>query len=130
MKIYNRSLDYMTLAMAKGRQGKTVEAAKLFAKAITASDAVRAIAILETSNKQAFEATAKAKTIAKRAVKAAEEEFDMGEDEEVAGLMDEDSDEDEEVEAAVEDEDEEGFDEQFAKVLSGLTASRKAKAKK
>lgn len=117
MKQYNRSLDYVTLAMAKGRAGDTQAAAKLFAKAISAPDAVRAVAILEASNKQAFEATAKAKTSAAAKRIKANEEFDMGED----GDMDDLVGEGEEVESAVEDEEEdEDFDEQFAKVLSSM----------
>ncbi len=112
MKVYNRSLDYITLAMAKGRSGDTAQAAKLFAKAIAAPDALRAIAVLETSNAQAFEATAAFK---QRKVQAAE--FDLGEDEDVEGLTDEDS---EEVVSGMDDDEDEGFDEEFAKVLSSL----------
>lgn len=130
MKVYNRSLDYITLAMATGRRGDPVAAAKLFAKAIQEPDCVRAVAILEASNKQAFTA---AKVQAKTAVAAskrlkANEEFDMGEDADLEGLA---GDDETVVESAAEDEDDEeegdDFDAQFANVLASMT---KAKVRK
>ncbi len=125
MKVYNRSLDYVALAMATARGGDAAKAAKLFAKAIQEPDAVRAVAILEASNKQAFTAAkveAKAaKTVAAKRLKA-NEEFDMGDDEDLDDLAGG------EVDAATEDEDEEdedeGFDAEFAKVLSSMTKAR------
>lgn len=160
MKKYNRSLDHTTLALTYGRRsqqykaaGNTELAAKCmmiaathFSNALTASDVVRAVAVLEVSNKQAWEAekrveasTKTPKTKPKAKVKAAEEEFDLGEMDEVEG-EDPDSIEDgEEVESAIEEEEEgedeeegEGFDAQFAKVLASLAASstkKPAKAK-
>ncbi len=137
MKVYNRSLDYITLAMAKGRQGDVVQAAKLFAKAIQEPDAVRAVAILEASNRQAFTA---AKVQAKAQVKAAvavaaskrlkaNEEFDLGDQDDVEGLA---GDEDTVIESAADEDEDDGedgddFDAQFASVLAGMS---KAKVRK
>src|ERR1700694_1662706 len=90
MKAYNRSLDFVTLAMAKARGGDATTAAKLFAKAIKAPDAMRAIAILEASNKQAY--ANKTTAAKKRVVKATEDEFDMADIDDLA-------DDDTEVEA-------------------------------
>lgn len=132
MKTYNRALDYVTLAMATARKGDVTTAAKLFAKAISAHDSTRAIAILEASNKQAFAATAaaaKAKanptSAAAKRIKA-DAEFDMGEDTDIDNLVGDEGDEPEMEEAVVEDdEDEDDFDEQFASVLANM--NKKAK---
>lgn len=140
MITYNRSLDYVTLAMAHGRKGNHEMAAKLFAKAIQASDAVKAIGILEASNKEAYEATAKAKKVAAakkpvaaaKRIKAADEEFEMGDEDELEGLVGDGEEEEEPVEGAAEDEDDaemddEEFNKEFAKVLSNLAKTRKPK---
>lgn len=145
MNKYNRSLDFLALAIAKARQGNPVMAAKLFSKAVGAPDVVRAQAILEVSNKQAYEAqaaakveaAAKAKKLAASKAKPAkvEADFDIGDDADIEGLVGEGDDMGvdepgaEDVDAAVEDEDEDGdFDEQFAKVLSSM--ERKTKPRK
>lgn len=67
MKKYNRALDYTVLALAELSKGKTVLAARLLAKAGEQQDLPSAIAILEASNKQAFNTerlTAKKRLIA------------------------------------------------------------------
>ncbi len=130
MKHYNRSLDYVALAMAHGRNGNVEKAAKLFAKAIAAPDAVRAVAILETSNKMAFakvqaaakkETAAAAKAAPAKEVKAAakapvtakakptkvEAEFDMGEDDDIDDLVADDEEDDGEDDAPEDDSDDE-----------------------
>lgn len=66
MKTYNTALDYLSLAVAHQRAGKPVEAAQFFLEACAAPDAVRAVAIIETSNGQAFATTAAAKAEAKK----------------------------------------------------------------
>ncbi len=89
---YNRALDFTSLAIAKFRAGDAVMAAKLFAQAATAPDAVRAVQIIEASNGQAF-ATILAAT--KKPVKAAatqvKAEFDMGDDADIDSLLGDDS---------------------------------------
>lgn len=136
MKTYNRSLDFVVLAMAQGRKGNTTMAAKLFAKAIAEPDCVRAVAILEASNKQAYAvqaAASKAKKVEAAKRVQASDEFDVGDDTDLEDLVtsdemgDDAGDEgddveglDEEVEASEEDEDDEGFDEQFASVLASM----------
>lgn len=126
MKTHNKALDYVVLAMAQGRKGNMTTAAKLFAEAIKQPDAVRAIATLETSNRMAFEATAK-RIQASKKVKAGEE-FDMDE-EAMAGLMDDDMGEDlgsEQIEADYEDEDAEDDESAaFAKVLASMTRRKR-----
>lgn len=55
MKKYNRALDYTVLALDELSKGKPVLAARLLAKAAEQKDLSSAIAILEASNKQAFQ---------------------------------------------------------------------------
>lgn len=55
MKKYNRALDYTVLALDELSKGKPVLAARLLAKAAEQKDLPSAIAILEASNKQAFQ---------------------------------------------------------------------------
>lgn len=77
MKKYNRALDYTVLALNELRNGKPVLAARLLASAVNEPDVGRAIAILEASNKQAFqqavEVTAKKRLEAKKCIKANDE---------------------------------------------------------
>jgi hypothetical protein len=122
MKTYNKALDYITLAMVAGRQGKVEVAAKLFQKAITATDAITAVSILETSNKHAFEV----QSAARKAKVQASEEFDVGDDD-MEGMAAE-----EPVEAAEEEDEDEGedkFDKEFARVLSSMQKQSKTVAK-
>lgn len=116
MKTYNKALDYAALAIASYRNGDEARAAKLFMKAATASDASRAVAVIEASNAQAFEAAKKAKKV--------NAEFEVNTDE-IDDLID---DEGEEVDAS-EDEDESvddpQFDQEFAAVLSSMHKKKK-----
>lgn len=50
---YNRSLDMVLLAMKSLREGKEVQAAKLFASAVNGKDAVTAMHILEANLRHA-----------------------------------------------------------------------------
>ena len=132
---YNRSLDYVALAMVQAAKGNAVVASKLFAKAINSPDAQRAIAVIEASNSEAHKATVKAKIKAAstktRRIKASEELDDLIDDDEVdAGMDDEDLDLSsmEEIDAEFdedEDEDEGSFDEAFAKVLANMNAKKR-----
>ncbi|QBX06494.1 hypothetical protein H1O16_gp081 [Burkholderia phage BcepSaruman] len=56
---YNRSLDFVALAMDNMQKGRIKTAAKFFQDACTAPDAPRALAIIEASNGHAY-ATAQA----------------------------------------------------------------------
>ena len=152
MRTYNRSLDYVALAMNELRAGKTTLAARLLATAVKQPDAEQGIAILEASNKYAFELQAKTKTTqlkAKRRITASEEGFDedgMGEGEMAADLSEDPLDdvEDEGIEADADDldiEDDEELDADFedaddeedaddaaatmAKVLSSMRRTQK-----
>lgn len=147
MKTYNKSLDYVVLAMEQYTKGKPKTAAALFAKAIKQTDVKAAIAILEHNNAQAYTAKVKAEASAKKPtkVKAAEEEAidslvgDLGElgddDEEVEG------EEEMETEAATEDEEPEAAEDEaieeedetpaaFARALASLTKEPAKKARK
>jgi hypothetical protein len=73
MKQYNRALDYTVLALAELSKGNGVLAARLLATAVKQSDIKSAISILEASNKQAFELSAKARLSAGSKVKASDE---------------------------------------------------------
>ena len=131
MRTYNRSLDCITLAMAYAAKGNVTASAKMFNQAMQQPDVKRAIATLEASNKQAFKATASAKKI------KANDDIDMGDEEDLDALVGDNVDEDfaeDEVEEAAFDEDDEEDDEEefdgaeFAKVLASLTKP-KAKSK-
>ena len=85
---YNQSLDFAALAIQASQKGRHVLAARLFARAVTASDADDALRIIEASNAKAHEdgrklaaAAAKAKAVkARRAVKASDDEECSDED--------------------------------------------------
>ena len=70
MKQYNRALDYTVLALSELHKGNGQLAARLLATAVKQPDIKSAIGILEASNKQAFEITAKARLEASKKVKA------------------------------------------------------------
>lgn len=70
MKTYNRALDNMALAANHYLQGNEIVAAAFFLKAATSPDVTQAIAIIEASNAQAYEA-ASTKPAAKAPVRAA-----------------------------------------------------------
>lgn len=141
MKRYNQSLDFTVLALAHAANGEFQTAGKLLLKASKAHDVQAAVAILEASNAQAFEAeratavkASKGKKVAAGSrVKAATKvkAFDMGDDD-MSDLVEDEEidevDEDEEVDAAeeeMEDEEEADFDTAFAKVLGGMSGPRK-----
>lgn len=150
MKIYNRSLDMLTLALQQAKQGNAVVAAKLLVKASTAPDTDKALAILEASNAQAYELQAKAVIVAKAVVAkpksgaaarlkasaevmAEEEKKEEDEDEDLSDLIDdlaEDKDE-AELEEYEEDEEDEDMGEAIASVLAAMLKTKaKIKVKK
>jgi hypothetical protein len=53
MKTYNRSLDYVALALEQHSKGRVETAAQLFVKAATSPDMKRAVKVIEASNAQA-----------------------------------------------------------------------------
>jgi hypothetical protein len=123
MKQYNKSLDFITLAMATARKGNMKLAARLFASAVKEPDAKRAIGILEASNKQAYQAI----TAARKPVVAAEDDMDYGDESDIEDLVGDGGEEEEEgeqmeVESAEEEDDEEDDfdDEAFASVLASM----------
>jgi hypothetical protein len=63
MMNYNKALDYTVLALNEMRNGKSVLAARLFAKAAEQSDLTAAIRILEASNATAYKAMVAAKSV-------------------------------------------------------------------
>lgn len=114
MKIYNKSLDYTLLALASAANGDHKNAGALLLKAAKSPDVKRAVAVLEASNAQAFDAeqarvqaAAKAKKETKPEVKAGKvgaaqrvaaktpakaatqvKAFDMGDEAEINELID------------------------------------------
>jgi hypothetical protein len=152
MKTYNRALDFMALAAVQFQQGRVKTAAKLMAKCIASSDFDRAIAIVESSNDEAFQlkAAAKAQAVAvaakKRKTLAAEDQAleslvgDIDELEDDTDVVDEEADEDEEeVDAEFEadegepeevEEEESGPEENFATALAALKKKPAVAAKK
>jgi hypothetical protein len=127
MKTYNRSLDFVALAMDSFAKGRVKTAAKFFQEAVAASDAQRAIAIIEASNTQAFTARVEAKAKAPVKAKVVSPELKalaaLGADPDELGI--EPEGEPEEVEdEAVEEENEEDSAE-FAKALATLTRAAK-----
>jgi len=125
MKTYNKSLDYVVLAMEQASKGKPKTAAALFAKALSQPDVQSAIAILEHNNAQAYTAKVEATANAKKVkVKAAEEKAldhlvgDQDEEGKEVEAEAEPEGEPEEVEdEAVEDEDKTDDKEALAKAL-------------
>lgn len=112
MQKHIAALDPLIMAMVHGRRGNVAKAAQLFAKAITAPDAVLAIQTLEHNNQKAFklQAAAKAEAAKKQVAskkqtagkKVVAEEFEIeGEDplieddEEIVEAADDGEDEDE-----------------------------------
>ena len=121
MKKYNRSLDYMLLAMVTLQKGKPVTAARMLDTAAKQPDFKAAMQILEASNKHAYMTEQAAVTAKKRLTASDEFPFedgqgdgelaaDLGEDFE-GDPLDEVSDEDLEIESAADEGDDEGDDE-------------------
>lgn len=138
MKTYNRALDCMTLALAFSMKGDTKNAAVMFTQASKQSDAKRALAVLEASNKAAYAATAKVQAAARKVT--AGDDLDIGEQEDLDALLNDDggdvgeAEEQVEVDSPEDEEDEEDeeaeFDgAEFAKVLAKLAKPAVAKAK-
>ena len=131
MKQYNRSLDYTVLALAELKKGNGVLAARLLAKAVEQKDVNAAIAILEASNKQAFQVQANSKARLKASEEfpfegageecAAEEEDFMSGDplDDIAAELDE------EAPAELEEMEEEAPGAAMAKVLSKMVRKTK-----
>jgi hypothetical protein len=87
MKTYNRALDNMALAANHYLQGNEIVAAAFFLKAATSPDVTQAIAIIEASNAQAYEA-ASTKPAAKAPVRAAaKKQITAGERKQLAALV-------------------------------------------
>lgn len=121
MKQYNRALDFTALSLNELRKGNHVLSAKLLAKAAAEPDFVKAIQILEASNKQAFALEAQARVTAKKKVKADLEDMDDGDiedadDEEIVAESENPLDE------IVEDEDEDGEDGDPAAAMASVLA--------
>jgi hypothetical protein len=147
---YNRALDYATLALASGKNGDVAYAVKMLAMAIKSPDIYKAVEILEASNKQAKAAvktksTAAAKPVKKtisleaaKRIKADEDDFDMGDDEQMSqltggmdeGEMDEMDGGDMAEAAYEEDEENKDFDAQIATVLAAMEKNKKVAKKK
>lgn len=117
---YNRSLDYLALAMNELRKGKPVLAARLLQTASVQPDAEKALAIIEASNGQAFkplQAKLKASKTAVKRLKADAEEY---EDEEVDDEVEADVDQDplDEVEDDADEGDEVDDEVEASKVMA------------
>lgn len=146
MKTYNRTLDYMALAVEQYGLGRVKTAAKLLVKAASQPDVKAAIAIIEASNNSAYAAreaarvAASKKTTAKRTTVRAAEDTALrslvGDIDELDDVAEDEEGDEEEVEAELEPEGEpeevedESLDENFAKVLSAMQRPKKVAAKK
>lgn len=141
MKAYNKALDHTLMALAYARQGKVELAASEFKLATTQPDTLRAMAILEANNKQAYaveaaakveaKAKTKAKAAAKPAVKASKKvvaEFEIVDDDSEVDMDDEDDVvEDEEVDASEEEMEDDEFTDTFASTLKRMEKAEKRK---
>lgn len=145
MKVYNRSLDLLTLALSQAKLGNAVTAAKMLVKASQASDSEKALAILEASNAQAFDIQAKAiaaakvvkasallATAAATRLKATEEDLSdliIDDEEDVAGDEDKAMDKKAEKEEEAEDDEHEVEEEDMSEAVASVLASLINKAK-
>jgi len=130
MKVYNRALDFMALAMDQHARGRTKTAAKFFMQASQSPDLKAAIAIIEASNAQAYTAKVKAEASRKTVKASAENQAlaALGADEDELCAEVEPQGEPEEVEdTAIGEEDAEDDSMSFANALASLKKPTVAK---